>query len=1328
MKKALAYLLPIVMAMAVATPGLAQEGDPGNQPPSVALLSPPNGAFIPGPAHILVSAAATDSDGFVVSTEFFANGESLGLGYGITTPFFSYFYLLWPDVQEGEYEIVAVAMDDDGATTESAPFDITVFEDPYPAVVQIKATDPEGAEPGPLATVLDTATFTIGRSGPTDDPLDVHYRVGGTAQNGADYAEIENVVTIPAGRHRVDVVIEPIDDNLVEGDESVVIVLVPVFCPAVFPPPADCYEVGRHDRARAVIHDNDHPNQPPKIRLVHPMDGELFRAPADVRLVAKAFDLDGNIVKVEFFAGHHSLGVVTDTCGPSVPSLDVDDVANGPFYCLDWSNVPVGHYLLRAVATDDYGDEAISRPVEIKVVEIQPPSVVRIEATDPEASEPDPTGTWLNTAAFTVKRTGPTGWPLTVYYRIGGTAENGVDYEKITHRVQIPAGSSSAKIVIRPIDDLLFEGPESVALRLVPWRCNTDFPSTDHACYRIGDPGHARAVILDNDRPPLNEPPRVKIVQPTDGSRFRAPADIPIKALAHDADGDVVQVEFFANGQSIGVVTRDGGIGTVNVAEISENTNPAAFTDLLHFADIFRLWWQNVGPGAYDLTAVATDDDGDSTTSAPVSIRVIHRPHLPVVNIYAIDRIGFESLPKGTGNAPDPAVFVVVRDSQIGQDLPVHYRIGGTADNGVDYLALSGMVTIPQGSHYEFIVVRPIDDTEHEPFPETVDLAIAERPCVTDANASTLTGCYRKGHHAIDWAVIVDDDSVPNIPPRVAIAEPADGELIKGPADIRIAARAHDPDGGVRKVEFFANGVSIGVSNGHPPGSLTPIHADILAIDPNFDASSVMPVPIVPVLDSPFQILWADVQPGQYELTAVATDNDGDSTTSNPANIRVFPFPNVVSIITTDDTATEPNPWEDADFVDTAEFEVSRTGPTHFPLTVNYSVGGTASNGQDYELLVGQVVIPTGRASAPIPVIPLHDLEVEGTESVVVDLRPPVCIEIWPPPVDCYRIGSPSGASAQILDNDQPNVLPNIQITTPASLSEFNAGDSIPISATAVDPDGWIQTVEFFANFEKIGEVSVYFIVAPPPGQPQVFDMVWENVPEGQYLLWAKATDQLGGMGSSPVVAIFVNQVQIPIVNIFTIDPLAREEPTPFGINTARFRVFRYGAPINQPLNVFYDTRGRATNGVDYDQLSGMVTIPPGRSSAPIDIVPIDDNLPEGRESVIARLYVPTDGLPQFQPYEIGRFGRAGAVIVDRDYPGPFCHRLPDGIIHICVGANNGDIFRVEATEDMGEWVPIQTLTVTDDALHYVDPEAEDYPTRIYRFVPVESDSLRNEE
>jgi hypothetical protein len=416
------------------------------------------------------------------------------------------------------------------------------------------------------------------------------------------------------------------------------------------------------------------------------------------------------------------------------------------------------------------------------------------------------------------------------------------------------------------------------------------------------------------------------------------------------------------------------------------------------------------------------------------------------------------------------------------------------------------------------------------------------------------------------------------------------------------------------------------------------------------------------------------------------------------------------------------------DFVDTAEFEVSRTGLTHFPLTVNYAVGGTAANGQDYELLTGQVEIPAGSASAPIPVIPLHDLEVEGTETVIVDLRPPVCIEIWPPPVDCYRIGSPSWAAAQILDNDVPNVLPNIQITTPAPLSEFNAGDSIPISATAVDPDGWVQTVEFFANFEKIGEVSVYFIVAPPPGQPQVFDMVWENVPEGQYLLWAKATDQVGGMGFSPVVPIFVNQVQIPIVNIFTIDPLAREEPGPSGINTARFRVFRYGAPIDQSLDVFYEMRGRATNGVDYDHLGGIVTIPAGRYSAPIDIVPIDDNLPEGRESVIARLFVPTDGLPQFQPYEIGRFGRAAAVIVDRDYPYPFCHSLPDGIIHICVDANIGDIFRVEATEDLNEWMPIQTLTVTDDALHYVDPEAEDHPARIYRFVPVESDPLRNEE
>ena len=108
---------------------------------------------------------------------------------------------------------------------------------------------------------------------------------------------------------------------------------------------------------------------------------------------------------------------------------------------------------------------------------------------------PDPDGTVLDTATFTVYRTGSLQRPLNVYYRIGGTATNGEDYEQIAHRVMIPVGAASADVEIRPLDDNLFEGDESVVLRLVPCRCITDVPMPPYACYRVGVPAMARAAV-----------------------------------------------------------------------------------------------------------------------------------------------------------------------------------------------------------------------------------------------------------------------------------------------------------------------------------------------------------------------------------------------------------------------------------------------------------------------------------------------------------------------------------------------------------------------------------------------------------------------------------------------------------------------------------------------------------------------------------------------------------------------------------------------------------------------------------------------------------------
>jgi hypothetical protein len=69
------------------------------------------------------------------------------------------------------------------------------------------------------------------------------------------------------------------------------------------------------------------------------------------------------------------------------------------------------------------------------------PPIVTIYATDPLASESGP-----DTGTFTVVRNGPTNTVLAVFYTLGGTASNGVDYEKLGGSLVIPEGSFMAQL------------------------------------------------------------------------------------------------------------------------------------------------------------------------------------------------------------------------------------------------------------------------------------------------------------------------------------------------------------------------------------------------------------------------------------------------------------------------------------------------------------------------------------------------------------------------------------------------------------------------------------------------------------------------------------------------------------------------------------------------------------------------------------------------------------------------------------------------------------------------------------------------------------------
>ncbi len=91
-----------------------------------------------------------------------------------------------------------------------------------------------------------------------------------------------------------------------------------------------------------------------------------------------------------------------------------------------------------------------------------------------------------------------------------------------------------------------------------------------------------------------------------------------------------------------------------------------------------------------------------------------------------------------------------------------------------------------------------------------------------------------------------------NGPPSVSLTAPANNDTFVSPATVSLTATASDSDGSVASVKFYAG-------------------STLLATDTS----------------SPYSYSWTSVATGSYNLTAVATDNQGAMTTSSAASITV---------------------------------------------------------------------------------------------------------------------------------------------------------------------------------------------------------------------------------------------------------------------------------------------------------------------------------------------------------------------------------------------------------------------------------------------------------
>lgn len=1156
--------------------------------------------------------------------------------------------------------------------TPSRAFD---YGGPLPIVV-LMPLNTETTEPS-ITSKYAPARFVIRRLGDASEPLTLYLRYSGTATWGRDYEAPGPIVTIEAGVKELEAVVSAVDDDLVEGPETVVVQLgegptgsKPNY---VIDPTADA--------VRLLIRDNDEPTtpRPPVLSLETLID--TTSEPHPLALI-----LPG-VVKVNRvgFAGD-ALRVGLQAGGTATPGKDYDIFVRGLDQPLQfglngntWIPIPAGEtaVTLQILGRGDdlrEGDETITLTLQPSLIttptggytidpaaataklilhDVDLPPQPSINITQPSEGQRFLAGTPIEIEAVAID---PHGYIAHVEFYDG----------------EIKIGESRLEFFVAPEPGTPIHHSFSWTQAAIGRHAlSVRTPRADGSLVQSKPVN----ILVYQILPPA---PTIHIDRPAEGERFLLGAPVEIHATAIDPQGYIPHVEFYDGETKIGESRLEFVVA------------PEPGTPIHH-----SFSWNQAALGRHQLTVRSARADGSLVQSKPVNILVYQIAEIPVVSIE------FIATPEAVRDADyAPGYFRIQRTGLTLEPLGVFLKTGGTATAGIDYESLRPAILIPAGQDSILVKIQAIDDKFPEG-PESVSLTLLPPAIPVDDVSSSIRPIYQVNPTKSSAELFIQDNDKLSEIASLELTSPVDGEQFGFGQPITIVAIAIDKLADIRRVEFFDGNRLIGVS----------LHLTKDAV--------------IPGRPRQHEFVWRDASMGGHEILACALDSEGHTVLSKRVQIGVSELPARValSVVAKDPVAMESGP---ADGPDSATFTIRRvSGPRDVDVPVFYSLGGTAVNGVDYERLSGRVLLPKGAESVDVEIVPIPDKAIEGDEGIVFTLEAPACIAIFPPPPQCYLIVDPGQAKAVLHDGQWTgNQPPRIALVKPSSGETFHLRQNIVIQAEASDPDGAVRRVEFYDGRIKIGEVETSAPTrAGQPGQRHVFTFVWKDADAGPHDLRARATDHEGAMGWSEPVSILVRpNTTGPVVTVIAWDAHAVEPQRPGELNTATFQIHRSGS-TDRPLGVVFALEGTASEGKDYETVPHFATIPAGRSSVFVTITPVADEERERPESVVLRLQEnPLNSTPD-PSYTIGQPDSARALIADRGWVLPpglaHCLQLPDGLAHLCFAGADGARFRIEGSTDLLTWVTLGHATALDGACHFVDDASQDQRAKFYRAVPI---------
>ncbi len=299
-------------------------------------------------------------------------------------------------------------------------------------------------------------------------------------------------------------------------------------------------------------------------------------------------------------------------------------------------------------------------------------------------------------------------------------------------------------------------------------------------------------------------------------------------------------------------------------------------------------------------------------------------------------------------------------------------------------------------------------------------------------------------------------------------------------------------------------------------------------------------------------------------------------------------------------------------------FTISRTGGDPYrPLTVDYAISGRAVHGADYRRLEGRAVIPAGASSTTVEIYPYDDTVDEGIQDIILRLRS----------ATTYVIGGTGTASMSITDNDDSQVYLKM---TQSGVVEPASGSVTAVTFQVIRPaSGSAITVSYAMSGTAVNGVdytslpgTIAFGTAETTKTINVSalaDTLFEDAESVTLTLLPGAGYTV--MGSQPSSATgFILDGDQPTIDVSAVNTAT--SLTTAGSETSgslQFLVSRKTATASN-LVVNYTMSGTATEGVDYTGTTGTVTILANTLSSYITIVPVNDSIPEGVETIVMNI------------------------------------------------------------------------------------------------------------